>query len=171
MNKLQKTSIIIILILLGIVYILNIEHKTPTTPINRPATTTPTCGLFVTSPTPHGKVALTKPITVTGIIDNTDYKTRGCSWQMFEGQAGTAQAFIFINNQWVAISQKTPVPVANWMTEKTTFTVELGVTVNTSTLTEGIPVQVIFTEENTSGEPPVDTYTLPLTLTVSGELK
>lgn len=143
-----------------------------TTPIDTPVTTvTPngTCGLLVTSHNVNAKASLIKPIIVSGIVDNTNRQTLGCSWQMFEGQLGSAQAFVFVNNAWKSISKQTPVPVANWMTDKTTFSVELRINTGTMNIAAGTPVKVVFTEENPAAINPSKTYTLPL-VTATGEL-
>ncbi len=180
MTSFQKTTLILItVILVGSLYVFNTQDNTPTLPTEQPdvtpttiTTVTPNgiCGLFVTSHNVNGKASLQKPITVSGIIDNTDHQTRGCSWQMFEGQAGTAQAFAYVDNQWKSISKQTYVPVPNWMTTKTTFKVELTIDTGVMNIAAGTPLKVVFTEENASGEPPVDIYTLPL-ITTHGELQ
>lgn len=176
MTKIQKMFVAIILLSLGIaVYIFTknipVEY-TPPTATSTPITITPNgiCGLLITSHTPNQKASLQKPITVSGTINNIDRVSRGCSWQLFEGQAGTAEAFVFVNNQWKSISTQTPVPVPNWMSTSTTFTVEIRINTGTMNIVDGTPIKVVFTEENASGEPPVDTYTLPLVV-VYGELQ
>jgi hypothetical protein len=86
---------------------------------------------------------------------------------MFEGYAGSAQVFIFADNEWRPISGTTPVPVLDWMTNKTTFTIELKINTKDIQVTENMPVKVLFLEENASGEPSVDTYILPLNITMN----
>jgi hypothetical protein len=178
MTTFQKTAlVIIIIILLEAFYIFNMQDNISTSIIEQPSTSIPTvtitpnglCGLSITSHNINGKAGLQKPITISGIIDNTNYAEKGCAWQMFEGQAGTAQAFVFVDNSWKPISKLIPIPVSNWMTTKTTFTVELSIDTSTMNITTGTPLKVVFIEENASGEPPVDTYTLPLVGTY-GEL-
>jgi len=147
------------------------QSPTATTTDITPVTITPngTCGLFVTSHNPDGKASLAKPITISGIIDNTNREKLGCSWTMFEGQLGSAHAYAFVNNTWESISKETPVPVANWMTDKTTFSVEIKVDTGTMNIAEGTPIKVVFTEENPAAINPSKTYTLPL-VTARGEL-
>jgi hypothetical protein len=175
MTTIQKTFVVILILILGIIAYISTQKNsvedTTTTATSTASTSTPNglCGLLITSHTINGKVSLAKPITVSGTINNADRVSLGCAWQSFEGQAGTAQAFAFVNNQWEPISTQTPVPVPNWMSTSTTFTVELRIDTGTMNIASGTPVKVVFTEENASGEPPVDTYTLPL-ISVSGEL-
>lgn len=156
MTTIQKTFLTILILILGITIYQLYTHKTFNS----------VCGLSVTSHSTNGKVALAKPITINGNINNV---SKECAWQMFEGQAGTVEAFAFVNNQWKSISNQTPVPVQNWMTSSTTFTVEIRVDTENMNIVDGTPIKVVFTEENASGELPVDTYTLNL-VSVSGEL-
>lgn len=128
-----------------------------------------TCGLLVTSHNISGKASLAKPITVSGIVDNTKRETLGCSWTMFEGQLGSAHAYAFVNGAWKSISKETPVPVANWMTDKTTFSVEIAIDTGTMNIAEGTALRVVFTEDNPAAINPSKTYTLPL-VTAYGEL-
>ncbi len=88
---------------------------------------------------------------------------------MFEGQLGSAHAYAFVNNGWRSISKETPVPVANWMTDKTTFSVELRIDTGTMNIAEGTQLKVVFTEENPAAINPSKTYTLPL-VAAYGEL-
>jgi hypothetical protein len=175
MTTTQKTlAALCIFILALFVYVST--QKTPVKDITPVATPTPAavtphgiCGLSITSHNPNAKASLLKPITISGIVDNTNSVSVGCSWQMFEGQAGTAEAFAFVNNQWKSISKQTPVPVLNWMTNKTTFVVEIGINTGTMNIADGTPLKIVFKEDNVSEESPIDMYTLPL-VNVIGEL-
>jgi hypothetical protein len=168
MTTTQKTLAALgILILALFVYVST--QKNPVQDTAPIATSTPTavtphglCGLVITSHNLNAKASVSKPITISGIIDNTNSVANGCSWQMFEGQAGTAEVFAFVQNQWKSISKQTPVPVPNWMTNKTTFTVEIGINTGTMNIVDGTPLKVLFAEDNVSEESPVDTYTFPL---------
>lgn len=174
MQTYQKTPLVILtLVAIAIITGIYTYKANPDQTTDQPttATTTPngTCGLLITSHDINSKASLIKPIIVSGIVDNTNRQTLGCSWQMFEGQLGSAQAFVFVNNAWKSISKQTPVPVANWMTDKTTFSVELRINTGTMNIAAGTPVKVVFTEENPAAINPSKTYTLPL-VTATGEL-
>lgn len=180
MKTYQKTLLLILIIIVALGTYLYTNKTTPlptdqsptaTTTDITPITITPngTCGLFVTSHNPDSKASLLKPITISGIVDNTNREKLGCSWTMFEGQLGSAHAYVFVNNAWKSISEETPVPVANWMTDKTTFSVEIKIDTGTMNIAEGTPLKVVFTEENPAAINPSKTYTLPL-VTVYGEL-
>lgn len=176
MTTTQKTIAIVAILILGIIAYVStqktpVEDQTPIATTTAPVVVTPhgSCGLLITSHNADAKASLAKPITITGIVDNTDRVAKGCSWQMFEGQAGTAEVFAFVNNQWKSISNQTPVPVANWMTDKTTFVVEIKINTGTMNIAAGTPVKVVFTEENAAAINPSKTYTLPL-ISVTGEL-
>ena len=124
------------------------------------------CGLVVTSPIP--KSSVTFPLVIKGVVDNSDREKLGCSWQMFEGQAGTAEIYFKDgNNEWKKLGTTVPVPVENWMSVKTFFSVSLNFNNEGIGLPTGTPMKVVFTEENASGIPPVDTYELPLVLSIS----
>ncbi|MEI6553470.1 MAG: hypothetical protein WCO09_02780 [bacterium] len=123
------------------------------------------CGLSVTSTSPNSKVGF--PLVIKGVVDNTKSKVLGCSWQMFEGQAGIAQLYFKDNNEWKKLGASVPVPVENWTSDKTIFSVVLNSNNEGVGLPNGTLLKVIFTEENASGMPPVDTYELPLVLDTS----
>jgi len=119
------------------------------------------CGLLVTSHSPNEKVDF--PLTVKGIIDNTDSQSKGCTWQMFEGQGGIAQLYFKdTNGDWQKLGTSKPVIVENWTSTSTLFSVALNNNNEGVGLPAGAPLKIIFTEENASGMPPVDTFELPL---------
>lgn len=178
MKTYQKNLLaLFILIILAVGAWLYIYKKPlPVETQSRTATTTTetvstngVCGLSITSHNPNDKASLIKPITITGVIDNTNRETLGCSWILFEGQLGSAHVFALINNEWKSISKETPVPVLNWMTDKTTFSVEIAIDTGVINIAEGTPLKVVFTEENPAAINPSKTYTLPL-VTAYGEL-
>lgn len=120
------------------------------------------CGMTINSPAENATVAF--PLQISGTVDNTTMSTLGCSWIMFEGQAGTAHLYYFSNNAWHPIGQDTIVPVLNWMTVgPTNFTMTMPFT-NTLNLPSGTPMKIIFTEEDPAGNGNPDTLTLPLIL-------
>jgi hypothetical protein len=120
------------------------------------------CGLTVTSHLPNSKTGF--PLIIKGVVDNTDSKDLGCVWQMFEGQAGTVQLYFKDNDEWKKLGSPTLIPVENWMSNKTFFSVGLDFNNEGIGLPTGTFLKVIFTEENASGITPVDTYELPLIL-------
>ena len=119
------------------------------------------CGFFVTSPSPNEKVSF--PLTVKGVVDNSSRQSKGCSWQMFEGEAGIAQLYFKdTNNKWQQLNTSKPVPVENWISTSTIFSVVLNFSNEGIGLPAGTSLKVVFTEENASGMPPVNTFELPL---------
>lgn len=122
------------------------------------------CGLTINSPAANAHVSF--PLTVTGTIDNTNSSALGCSWTMFEGQAGTAQLYFFDqgNNNWHVLGNPIIVPVSNWMTVgPVSFTIPVNFNNSGLGLSSGNPMKITFTEENPSGATP-DTFDLPLVL-------
>jgi hypothetical protein len=120
------------------------------------------CGLLVTSVSANAKVSF--PVVIKGVIDNTAASSKGCSWQMFEGQAGTAQLFYKYQSSWYSLGVSVPVKVDNWTSAKTNFTVTLNFNNDGIGLPNGTPLKVVFSEENASGMSPVDTFELPIVL-------
>ena len=126
-----------------------------------PVTTNGKCGLIVSSVSPNDTVNF--PLNITGEIDNTSSSSTGCSWTMFEGQAGTAQLYFNYNNlSWEKVGPLTPISVENWTSEKTSFSVKLSFDTKHIEIATSTKLKVIFTEENSSGIPSSDTYELPL---------
>ena len=123
------------------------------------------CGLTITSQSPNSLTSF--PLVIKGLIDNTNSQDLGCSWQMFEGQAGNAQLYSkTINNDWKKIGVMMPVIVENWTSNKTIFSVGLNFNNEDIGLSDGTLLKVVFIEENASGIPPVDTYEFPLVFSV-----
>ena len=123
------------------------------------------CGLRVVTPAPNLSVAF--PLTVSGTVDNTKSKSVGCSWSMFEGQAGTLQLSYrdSVHQSWDKLGSPVVIHVGDWTTTaSTTFTTTVPLDNGNVTLPSGTKLQLTFTEENPSGEGIPDTYTLPVTL-------
>ncbi len=118
------------------------------------------CGFKVTSITPNEKVNF--PLIVKGVIDNSNAKTLGCSWQMFEGEAGVAQLYFNNNQSWNPIGVGVPINVADWMTTSTTFSVLLNFNNDGIGLSTGTLMKITFTEENPSGQGITDSIDLPI---------
>jgi hypothetical protein len=140
----------------------NILSTKPLHPFDLPVSVNGKCGLMVTSVAPNAQVSF--PVTISGSINNSNSKTIGCSWQMFEGQAGSAQLFYSDRNTWHQLGVSAPIKVADWTAEKTSFTASLDFNNEKPGLPSGTQLKVMFTEENASGMPPVDTYDLPIML-------
>ena len=120
------------------------------------------CGLTINYPTPTSTVSF--PVTISGTIDNNNASTLGCSWTMYEGQAGTAQLYFLENNNWHQINTPFILHVSDWMTlGPVLFSVIINFNNNWIGLSSGTPMKIIFTEENPSGTTP-DTLTLPIIL-------
>lgn len=159
MKKSQKGFVVlIILILLVILTVLywpkNNSLKGGTD------TATNACGFKVTSISPNSKVSF--PLTVKGEVDNTDAKNTGCSWSMFEGQAGIAQLYFKDDLGWVVLGASAPVKVDDWMTSKTNFVATLNFNNDSVGLTPGTIMKILFQEENASGGGKVDSVEFPM---------
>jgi len=124
------------------------------------------CGLTVTSHSPKSKVGF--PLVIKGVVDNSNSKANGCSWQMFEGQAGIAQIYFkSSDNEWKKLGESKSVIAENLPTMNSMnslFSVGLNFNNEGIGLPNGTELKVVFTEENASGMPPVDTYELPFVL-------
>ena len=121
------------------------------------------CGLTIDSPIANSSVSF--PLTITGTIDNKNSNTTGCSWTMFEGQAGVAHLYDFNNGKtWHAVGLNIPVKVADWTAEATQFSVVIPFDNSNAGFIPGTPMKVVFTAENPSGSSSVNTLNLPLLL-------
>ena len=139
----------------------NSEKVTQTVTDNTNTKINGNCGLVLISPSQNDIVNF--PLTIKGEVDNTNSKTKGCSWQMFEGQAGGAQLYFNYNDlSWEKVGGPTPITVDNWTSEKTAFSFKLDYDHKNIDLVVGTKLKIIFTEESASGLPPVDTYEIPL---------
>lgn len=136
------------------------------------------CGLKVTFPTIGTTASF--PLPIKGIIDNRNRTTLGCSWTVFEAQAGTVRAFANINNQgWKSVSYWAdnqsgaiagPIPLmttGDWMTESpvnVSGTVWLDPKVGK--IPVGTPMKLVIEEEDPSG---MGGETLEIPFVYSGE--
>lgn len=124
------------------------------------------CGMTVMSQKIGEKVTI--PFTVFGTIDNTRSKQIGCSWSMFEGESGTAELLVQVGGDWKRISKITIVPVKNWMSAGSSFSVDLEkdnslITPQISkALIAGAPLRVHFYEEDPAGSGRSDQLNLDL---------
>ncbi len=174
LNKYQKSAIILAVIII-ILVIIRVSVSNPSdsgmaSSTGSVATTTGStgssmasnCGFTVTSIKPNEQV--TFPITVAGTIDNSN-KSSTCKWQMFEGQGGFAQLlYNYKSEGWTKIGAPTPIKATNWMSDKTTFTVNFAFMNKGDSLPSGVPMKILFTEENPSGMGNVDIFELPIVI-------
>ena len=118
------------------------------------------CGLFINSPVANAIVRF--PLGVYGVVDQS---VSGCTWQMFEGQAGTAQLYFKnTNDVWQAIGSSAPIMVGDWTADSTNFTVVLNFNNSGIGLAHGTQMKVVLTEANPSGIGISDKIEIPLVL-------
>ena len=133
-------------------------------PITKTETVLTQCGFTINSPLANASVSF--PLTIQGTVDNANASSLGCSWTMFEGEAGTAQLYFWEagNNSRHVLNTPFIVKVTNRMT---TGPVAASVVINFNNswiwLSSWTPMKIVFTEENPSGGMQ-DTLTLPVTL-------
>ena len=159
-------SIIVILfvILFGTVFLLMHSDKNKLgsnqgdVPIGTTTAPAYKCGLTVTSPLPNSTVSF--PLTVTGVINNPA-ATDGCTWTMFEGQAGN----IVLSDQTTFYSvpsgSATPVSVTgDWMAN---VPVSFSTTLTpVTTIPSGTQLSITFNEEDPSGQGLAQTLVVPV---------
>ncbi len=154
----RKTSIFfVIFTLLVIVFVGHYLIRKNNIPANTPPVEVAKgkCGLTIVSPAPQTVVSFPLPIHV--IVDNTQAQALGCSWTVFEAQAGNVKVFDQ-NSQEVGFSTLTT--TEDWMTANPVNyygTLVLAGTPASNNLT------LVFTEDNPSGEGPIDTFTMSVT--------
>ncbi len=119
------------------------------------------CGLIVESVKQGDAVSF--PLTITGTIDNTKAQELGCSWIMFEGQAGIAELLVEEKDGYSLPVVSKPIMVKDWMSTKTTFSVTLDYN-NPDQLPSGYNLLLSFTEDDPSGEGIPNKVTIPVVL-------
>jgi hypothetical protein len=136
------------------------------------------CGLTITFPTIGTTASF--PLPLKGIIDNRNRNALGCSWTVFEAQAGTARVFANINNQgWKEVGYwgdnqsgaiAGPVPmmtVGDWMTENpVSVSATLMLDPKAGVIPAGTPMKIVINEEDPSG---MGGETLEVPFVYSGE--
>jgi hypothetical protein len=152
--KYLALAFIIFVILVGGEYIF---RKPPVeAPTNGgPTATTPAskCGLTVNSPLPASTV--TFPLSINATVDNTQSTTLGCSWTVFEAQAGPIKIKDGSGN---TLATGVLATTANWMTTSPTiYTAMISALSNPSYVG---PLSIIFEEDNPADFPNPDTLTL-----------
>lgn len=112
------------------------------------------CGLTVISPLSNTIVS--SPLIANAIVNNTNKTALGCSWTVFEAQAGVASLVDSTGTQvGFALLQTT----SDWMTD--------GPVPYTGTITFSAqpapgPLSLVITEDNPSGEGTPSVLTIPL---------
>lgn len=181
MKNQQKIFIIPVLIVVLVVVIIDLYVRHTATPTgvmnatttvsnnsgqandaNNPAQTQCQPALTVTSISQSARVAF--PVSVKGVINNDNSKD-GCSWQMFEGQAGTAQLYFNADDKgWNKVGASVPVNVENWMATSSPFSVTLTFNNSGIGLPSGTPMRIEFVEEDASGSGNSATIEFPIVL-------
>jgi hypothetical protein len=163
-NKMPIVAVVavLILIIVGGTFIYSNFAVAPSeknTADNSPAYASK-CGLTIENVAANGEVEF--PLNLTGSVNNPE--GADCSWIMFEGQAGVATLHYQTKDGWSLPVDTQPIPVAEWMSTSTTFSVTLDFDNSIEQLPSGYEFKVIFTEDDPSGEQTPDTLELPVTL-------
>lgn len=139
------------------------KNKVETSVMNIKSKEKKECGFTVVSILPNSEVSF--PLTIKGIVDRTNYKVLGCSWQTFEGIAGIAQLYFNFGNQgWKPLGNEVPIFVDDWTATTTQFTSTLNFNNEGIGLPFGTKLKIVFTEENPAVINPSLTFELPLLL-------
>ncbi len=113
------------------------------------------CGLVVLSPKPNSIVS--GEIDISAVVDNRKKDERGCSWGVFEAQAGTV---IVRDMQDEVIVAGVLTTNSEWMTtDPVTYTSHLTI----PSEIKG-PVTLSFVEDNSADVPTPDSYSFKLTI-------
>ncbi len=168
-NRAGIVGIIIVLLLIVIGAGAYLYYDKALAPSKEKTTETPegssfasNCGLLVESPRAGETVSF--PLTVTGRVDNTDAMVAGCSWTMFEGQAGVATLHYETKDGWSLPVASVPITVENWMSTSTVFSFKLDFDNSMLQFPSGYNFKIILTEENPSGEGTPDVVEVPVVL-------
>lgn len=136
------------------------NNKNPTEQNTQQYSSTPTtnCGLTVINVLPY--TTHTLPLEITAIVNNTHRETLGCSWTVFEGQAGTIQ-IQKENGENIGEPLLLTTKSTSWMTDESSIY---------STILETLPdefkgkINIIITEDNPSGEGTPKKIIVPVTI-------
>ena len=155
MSKSLSISLFIVIIAAGLMWFISTKKSEAPSVPNQPVTAVSHCGLTVNAPLPQTVVS--GPISISAVVDNTTMSTLGCSWTVFEAQAGTI-ALVDANNTVLGTGLLTT--TADWMTiGPVTYT---GMVTPSSPIASGTSLSLIFTEEDPSGMNTPDTLTVPV---------
>jgi hypothetical protein len=145
--------LIIIIIALGAYTLTKNKAMAPSEGGNQQIGAASNCGLTVDSPLPGSTV--TFPLTINATVDNTKMSTVGCSWTVFEAQAGGVE----IKDQSGNVLAQAPLTTtSDWMTTAATpYKATISALSNPSYTG---PLTLVFTEDNPSGGPNPDTLSV-----------
>ncbi len=111
------------------------------------------CGLTVNSPLAGSTVSF--PLSVSATVDNTQSQSLGCSWTVFEAQAGSVTVKDANGN---VLGQSYLKTTGNWMTTgPVVFTATIATLTNPSYTG---PLTIVFEEEDVSGQGNPDTLSV-----------
>ena len=111
------------------------------------------CGMTINSPLPGSTVAF--PLTINATVDNTQMTSLGCSWGVFEAQAGGVEVKDGSGN---VLATAPVTTTANWMTANAT-PYSASITALSNPNYSG-PLTLVFTEDNAEGDPNPDMLTV-----------
>lgn len=146
--------LIIALVILGAWYMKT--HKKAEAPIDesKQQVAMASCGLTVSSPLSNTTVAF--PLTMTAVVDNTNASELGCSWTVFEAQAGVVK----VMNGVTEVGMGLLMTASDWMTvSPVTYTANITLS---SAVVSGTPLTLVIEEENPSGEGTPSTIVIPV---------
>lgn len=117
------------------------------------------CGLTLQTPTSGQSIVTTAGIDVAGVVDNSEREILGCSWTVFEAQAGVVYVKDGNGND---VAKPTPfTTIEEWMTDApVNYFAHIDILNNYTG-----DALVIINEENPSGEGVSKTISLPIKIT------
>jgi len=129
------------------------QGNTPHVPV---VAQTGACGLTLADPIPGGTVSF--PLTIHVAVDNTQAQSLGCSWSVFEAQAGNVKV---LDANGAEVGMGLVQTTEDWMTPSRVdyySTITLFATPISKNLT------LIFTEDNPSGKLNPNTFSMPVVM-------
>jgi hypothetical protein len=157
MSKTLSVSAVIVILAIGLVWLATTKQSQAPTVPDEQTVALSHCGLTVNSPLGGGLVSSTAPISVTAVVDNTNMQALGCSWTVFEAQAGTIE---LKDGNGTVLGFGLLTTTQDWMTASpVTYT---GQVTSNSVFAPGTPLTLVFTEENPSGDGIPDTLVVPV---------
>jgi hypothetical protein len=156
MSKSLSISLFIVIIAAGLMWFISTKKSEAPSVPNQPVTAVSHCGLTINAPLPQTVVS--GPISISAVVDNTNMDQLGCSWTVFEAQAGTIE---LKDSNGTLLGFGLLTTTSDWMT--TAPVTYIGMVTPTAPIPSGTQLSLIFTEENPSGEGIPDTLTVPVT--------
>lgn len=158
MKKILLLLLVVLLLISTVLYLTKKVQSPTLSTAQLPQSPATRCGLTITSPLPNQTVTLSPDNTfvVRGVVDNTKRTSLGCSWTVFEAQAGVIKAYNTQGNI-VGSGILTAQEGQDWMTDQPT--VYEG-SVQVSSVSSEFTLKII--EDNPSGEGSVDSIEIPL---------